>query len=286
MAVLTIAGLTIAETARRRLLLALVLLSVAAVALTGWGFSRIPLIAGPQGSPLPALQVLIVTSQLLILVMFMFSFVLALSAVFVSSAAVAGEIESGVALALVARPIHRREVILGKWLGYATLVAFYAVSVVAAELAVVKLGTGYVPPDPLGLAAYLVAEGVVLLTLTLALSTRLSGMVVGVIVLALFGLAWLGGIVGGIGVALGNEAVANAGAVTKMVLPSDGLWRGAVFSLQPAVLAAAFASGGPAVAASPFAAAAPPAAGYLLWCAVWVGGVLTLAMWSFHSREI
>ena len=284
MPVLTIAALTITEAARRRLLLALVLLTVLIIALTGWGFSRIPLVNGPQGTPLPPLQLLIVTSQLLILVMFMFSFVLALSAVFVSAASVSGEIETGISLALLARPIHRREVILGKWLGYALVLAFYTAASIAAELVVVKAGTGYVPPDPVGLALFLLSEGIVLLTLTLALSTRLSGMVVGVIVLAFFGIAWLGGIVGGIGVALGNDTVAGAGYATRLLLPSDGLWRGAVYSLQPAVLAAAF--GGPTAAANPFAAGAPPSLGFLLWSAAWVMVLLALAIWSFRAREV
>ena len=44
----------------------------------------------------------------------------------------------------------------------------------------------------------------------------------------LFGLVWMGGIVGSIGTAFHNGAVENIGTVSSLILPSDGLWRGAV----------------------------------------------------------
>ena len=49
-------------------------------------------------------------------------------------------------------------------------------------------------PDPAAAAALVFAEGVVLLTLVLLLSTRLSALAAGVIGIALFGLAWLAGV--------------------------------------------------------------------------------------------
>jgi len=48
--------------------------------------------------------------------------VLAMGSVFVASPAIAGEIESGLALAILPRPIRRSEVVLGKWLGLGALV--------------------------------------------------------------------------------------------------------------------------------------------------------------------
>ena len=196
MAVITIARLAIREVVRRRLILALVALTLLAVALTSWGFSRIPTIT-QRGVPLPDVQVKLIASQLLILVMFMFSNVLALSAVFVASPSLSGDIESGIALALLARPISRRDYVLGKWAGLAALVVAYAAATIAIELAAVDLAVGYVPPRPLEFAAFILAEGLVLLSLAILLSTRVSGMVGGVVALVLFGMAWLGGIVGG-----------------------------------------------------------------------------------------
>jgi hypothetical protein len=127
----------------------------------------------------------------------------------------------------------------------------------------------------------------VLLTLALALSTRLSGMVGGVVGLSLFGIAWMGGIVGGIGQAFDNATVTHVGTATKLILPTDGLWRGAVYSLEPAaVLTAARGTAGPAVAANPFFASAPPPAPYLAWAILWIALMLGVALWSFRAREV
>ena len=285
MTVLTIARLTIREAARRRLLLALVLLTAVVVALSGWGFSRIPTLQDRSGA-VSEVTVRFITAQLLILVMFTFSFVVALSAVFVASPAVSGEVESGIALAVLARPITRLEYLAGKWLGLAILVAAYVLAVTVAELATVQAVVGYAPPEPGHLALYLTAEGLVCLTLSLCLSTRLSGMVGGVVALVVFGVAWLGGVIGGLGAVFANDAITQVGVGTRILFPTDLLWRGAVWSLEPAATRVLAASAGPAALATPFFAAAPPDAGWLVWSAVWGVLVLALAVVLFERREI
>ena len=69
-----------------------------------------------------------------------------------------------------------------------------------------------------------------LLTLSLLLSTRFAGMVGGVSGLILWGLAWMGGIVGGVGLVFDNATLTHVGTASKLILPTDGLWRGAVWS--------------------------------------------------------
>jgi len=284
-ATLVIARLMLREVLRRRLILALLFLTLLAIALTAWGFSRIPTLS-QRGVPIPDAQAKLIASQLLILVMFMFSNVLALSAVFVASPALSGDLESGIALAMLSRPITRAQYVMGKWLGLAVLVVAYALIAASLEMLAVNAVVGYLPPRPLEFLGFLIAEGLVLLTFGLVLSTRLSGMVGGVIALILFGMAWLGGIVGGIGAAFDNELIERVGTATKLILPTDGLWRGAVYTLEPAAMLAAAAGAGPAFAANPFYAPAPPPLPYLVWCAAWLAGMLALAIWSFARREV
>jgi len=281
--VLVIAGLVLREAVRRRLVLAVVLLTVLAIALTSWGFSRIPYL-GAQ--PLPPDQVRLVASQLVILVGFMFSFVLALSAVFVASPAISGEVESGIALAVLARPLSRTSYVVGKWLGLAALLLVYTAGSVLLDLAAVRAVVDYQAPRPLEAVAFLYAEGLVLLTLALALSTRLSGMVGGVIALVLFGMAWIGGIVGGVGQAFDNATVTHVGTATKLLLPTDGLWRGAVYALQPAAVLTGGRGAGPAIAANPFFASSPPPEAFIAWSIAWIAAMLAVAVWSFCAREV
>ncbi|HEV8536958.1 MAG TPA: ABC transporter permease [Candidatus Limnocylindria bacterium] len=282
---LVVAREVLHEASRRKLLLALVALTILVIALTVWGISRIDDLRS-AGQPLPDVQKKTIVSQLLILVMFMFSWVLSLASVFVAAPAISGELESGVALALLARPMSRAEYVIGKWLGLVALVLAYGVSAAVIELFAVQAVSGYMPPHPIEFLAFVMAEGVVILTFALMLSTRLAGMVGGVIAAILFGIAWMGGIVGGVGVAFNNATITHVGTATKLILPTDGLWRGAVWSLEPAVIIAAQAGVGPAVAANPFFAAEPPPAAYVAWATAWILGMLALAVWSFRSREV
>src|SRR5256884_1068484 len=123
---LVMAKLTVQESSRRRLLLALLILTLIVVGVSAWGFNKITTVTRSDGTPLPPEQVSLITSQLLIVVTFMFSGVLALSAAVVAGPLISGEVESGLLLSMLARPLRRSEVVIGKWLGLAALVAVYA----------------------------------------------------------------------------------------------------------------------------------------------------------------
>ncbi len=281
---LVIARLTIQEMLRRRLFLVLIGLTLIVIALDTWGFSRLPSIGGERA--LSRVEVVAAASQLLILVGFMFSFTLAFSAVFAGAPTLAGDLESGIALAILARPISRAEFVLGKWLGIVATVLVYAMPTTALQLVLVNVVVAYVPPHPLEFVLFVSAEAVVVLTLALALSTRLAGMVGGVVALILWGVGWIGGIVGGVGVSFENATVTHVGTATKLLLPTDGMWRGAVWALEPSSIITAARSAGRAAAGNPFFAADPPEAVYLLWTAAWIAVVLGAAIWSFSRREI
>src|SRR5207245_2168359 len=119
-------------------------------------------------------QVRGVAFALTTLLAFMFSFVLALSAAFTGSSSIASEVESGIAQAILARPISRTEVVLGKWLGFTVLITVYAAVVSVIELGLVAWITGYAAPHVAPFIAFLAAEGMVLMSMALLFSTRLS----------------------------------------------------------------------------------------------------------------
>ena len=286
MLALTITRLQLQELLRRRLFLVLLLLTVVVIALTTWGFSRIPSLSEGQARPISDVQRAAVASQLLILVMFMFSFVLAFSAVFAAAPAISAEVESGTTLAMLARPITRLEYVAGKWLGLVATVLIYAIPAASIQMVLVQIVVGYSPPHPLEFLAFVIGEAIVVLTLSLLLSTRFAGMVGGVSGLILWGLAWMGGIVGGVGLVFDNATLTHVGTASKLILPTDGLWRGAVWSLEPATLIAAARAAGVAAAANPFFAADPPEALYVVWCVAWILFVLAVAVWSFTRKEL
>jgi ABC-type transport system involved in multi-copper enzyme maturation permease subunit len=284
--ILVIARLTVQETSRRRLILALIILTLIVVGVSGWGFQRITTVTNSEGATLPPEQVALITSQLLIVVTFMFSGVLALSAAVVAGPLISSEVESGLLLSILARPVRRSEVVIGKWLGLAVLVALYAAGSAFLELAAVDWATGYVPPHPIELILYVGMEGLALLSLGLLLSTRLSGITGGVIALVAWLMGWIGGVVGDIGTGLQNDAVAKVGVITHTLLPTDLLWRGAIYALEPDAFLATMRAAGAAARANPFFAADPPPILFLLWVVVWFALMLGLSILSFRTREI
>jgi ABC-type transport system involved in multi-copper enzyme maturation permease subunit len=281
MRVLTIARLTILEASRRKLLIALAGLTVVVVVLTSWGFSRLPTMKDVT----PA-EVRLAASQLTILVAFMFSGVLALGSTLVAAPSIASDIESGIALAILPRPIRRSEVLMGKWLGLALLVTLYAGGSGLLELLGIWLGTGYLPPNPAAALAFVAAEGIVLMSLALLLSTRLAPMTGGVIALVLFFVGWIGGIALAIGQVFDNGTIKNIGLGSRLVIPTDGLWHGAIYYLEPTDILTAARAAGRARAGNPFFADAPLTVAYLVWVAAWIVIVLLAANWSFARRDL
>lgn len=284
--VVVIARLTVQEASRRRLLLALLVLTLIVVGFSGWGFHKITTVTRRDGTLLPHDEVALLTSQLLIVVTFMYSGVLALSAAVVAGPLISSEVESGMLLSMLARPVRRSEVVIGKWLGLAALVAIYAGGSAFLEVTVVDVATGYLPPHPIQLTLYVGAEGLALLSIGLLLSTRLSGITGGVIALVAWLMGWIGGVVGNIGQGLNNTAIENVGTVSRLILPTDGLWRGAVYAMEPDAVLAALRTAGTVGRANPFSAADPPPIAFLVWVVLWFALMLALSIWSFRNREL
>jgi len=283
---ITILRLTLLEALRWRTLWALVALTLAIVVLSGLGFEY--LVSQARAHHTKELQLQVGVSQMLIFCAFMFSFILAATAAFIGAPAIAGDVESGVLLAMLARPLGRGRFVVGRWLGLAIVVSTYGAVAGLLEIAAMRLASGYGPPDPLGAVGGLVGQAVVVLGVTLLLSSRLPAIASGAVAIVLFGLAWGVGVLGGVGTALGVDSLGAAGSVARLVFPSDGLWRAAIFSLEPPVVIAAIAGNRSlrVLEANPFFAATGPSSLYLAWCLAWAIGILGLTIVSFRRRDL
>jgi ABC-type transport system involved in multi-copper enzyme maturation permease subunit len=279
-----IARLTILELARRRLLWVLFGLTLLSVALTGFGVERLVSIARQHGVSEAQLQVGV--SQVLILVAFMFSFVLAMTAAFLAAPAVAGQVESGVILAIAARPIRRAEILVGTWVGLVVVVAGYAAGAGLLEIAVVRLVSGYLPPSPGAAVVWLAGEATILLTFALVLGTRLPSIASGAISVVAYGLAWMAGVLAGVAAFFDVVFLERATAVVRVLLPTDVLWRGVVNALEPPILVLIAAGRAGVFEANPFYAADPPPVGLVLWAVAWTVLVLAGGAWLLRRREL
>jgi Cu-processing system permease protein len=299
MNVLVVARWTVLEARRRRLVLAGAVLSVAFVALFAVGFlllyhsqERDLLQAqaqgiGPPGGVDGREELLAISTVLVVLGLYGVQFMAALLGLFLGAASVSPEIDSGAIHAVLARPLSRLEYLLGRFLALAGLLTAYLVVMSGSLLLTARLVAGYQPGDVTRVIGLLLLEMLVLLAVSLLGSTVLPTLANGVAMLALFGLAWLGGILGFVGsLPPGNELLANLGTAASLLLPADAVWRGASFHALPSsfLVASSFANGEDI--GLPFASITPIAPAMLAWAVAYPVACLALAMAAFRRRDL
>jgi ABC-type transport system involved in multi-copper enzyme maturation permease subunit len=283
--VIVIARLTIRELVRRRVVWVLAALTILSVTLVAWGLDRLVSLARADGTN--EIEIRIGVSQILIMIAFMFSFVLAMTAAFVGAPAIGGDLESGVALAILARPLRRAEVLLGRWLGSAVVVVGYTAASGLLAIAVATRVAGYGPPEPFLAVAFLSGQALVLLTLTLALGSVLPSIAAGAIAVVGFGLGWMAGVLAGVAAAFGVGLLGQVAEISRWVFPSDGLWRGVIYGLEPPLVVMLATGNLPRYAdANPFYASGPPPLPFVIWSIAWIALVLGASSWWFERRDL
>ncbi len=282
MTALPITRLSMREAVSRRLVLIGVLLSGAFLGLFGLGFRALYTNVSAQGIDDRA-DLALGATVITVLGLYIVRFLAALLAIFLASSAVASEVDSGVLHAVLARPLSRTSWLAQRWLAFVLVTVGYIAAMTAAVLGIAAGIAGYAPLDPVRAVAVLALELVVLLAVGLLASTIWSAVTSGVVTFCLFGVAWLAGIIELIGDQLRNQTMQLIGIGTSLLIPSDALWRGASFYLQPpsALLLTRQATGG-----NPFAGSAPPATSLLVWSIGYAVVLLLLAAWRLRRRDL
>jgi ABC-2 type transport system permease protein len=289
--VVQIARFTLQEAVSRRLILAGVLISLAFIGLYSLGFHfAYDKSLENTTAPEQRLSLGVAFATLTLFGVYVVNYLASFLALFLSVAAVSGEIDGGTLHAVLARPIRRSEFIVGRWLGYACMIAAYILAMTGLVLLVANLIAGYSVPNPVPALLLMLLEGVLLLTLSLFGSTLMPTLANGIVVFTLLGLAWLAGIIEFVGRLLssapdstGGDALLNIGTFVSLLVPSDALWRGASYYLEsPSMLAALGATRG----GIPFFSTLPPAAPLVWWSIAYVCVVLLGAVLAFRARDL
>ena len=299
MNLLVVARWTLLEARRRRLLAAGVALSAAFVVLFAVAFAllyrsqqRDLLAAQTQGMGLPPdfdprAELTAMATILVVLGLYGVQFLAVLLGLFLGVASVSPEIDSGALHAVLARPLSRLEYLLGRFLALAGLLTAYVVVMSSALLLTARVVAGYQAGDPVKVVGLMILQVCILLAVSLLGSTVLPTLANGVVMLALFGLAWLGGIIGFIGsIPPGNELMANLGTAVSLLLPADAVWRGASFHVfPPSLLAAQSFTGGEDIQL-PFGSTTPIAPAMLAWAVAYPVACLAVALAAFRRRDL
>ena len=269
--------LTIREAQRRKLLWAAIGLGIVFVALFGVGFHFVHQEIERQ-TQLYGTQLRVLGNFFLTAGLYVINFLAVMMAVLTSVGTLSGEISSHTIQSLATKPIRRWEILLGKWLGYAAMLAIYLVGLSGGVMLVVYLVAGYAPQNWLGTMAFLVLESWIILTVSMAGGTFLSTIANGVVAFMLYGIAFAGGWVEQIGSLMQSQTAVNIGIVTSLVLPSEAMWRRAAYLMQPTMIRN--------LPSNPFTTASVPSPAMVVYAGVYIVGLLGLALWAFSRRDL
>ncbi len=282
MSTLVIARLTFAEAARRRILLAALILGVIFLIIYGLGFHFIMAdiertMRGPS-----LVQLNEIRNFLMMAGMYVVNFLTIMMTVLTSVDTLSGEITSGTIHTMVSKPIRRWEILLGKWLGFAGMVTLYLLLMAGGVMGLVFARSGYTAPHPLIGLALMWLNALLLLSVSLMGGTVFSTLANGVMVFGLYGIAFIGGWIEQIGTFLQNQAASqtavNIGVITSLILPSEALWRRAASELQSPLVAA--------LGFSPFSSTSVPSNAMIVYAGIYLLVVIALAIQLFNTRDL
>ena len=145
---------------------------------------------------------------------------------------IAGEISSGTIQAIATKPMPRWQILLGKWMGFAAMLAVYIAIMFGGTIAVVYGIAGLVPQHPLIGALLVYWECLIALSISFLFGTWFSTLATGVIVLGLQGLAFMGGWLEQMSGFAEGSRLAMVGIIASIVMPTEAVWRRAAFDME------------------------------------------------------
>ncbi len=282
MTVLTIAGASLREAWNRRLVLALIVVSVAFLALYLYGahllntrlVERAQAIAARNGG-----GITLARHQMVLLGMYVVDFLASFMAIFAGVGAIAGELEDHSLQLVLAKPVRRWQVIAGKALGSGTVSVLYATLLSVSLLVGSRVVLGVTPPGVVP-AILLIDLGILVLSgLTLLASSLTHTLTAGVAMVMAYALAWTGSVLTSLGELTNIDVLATLGRDTRLLVPSDALWKAGSYYLQtPSMRAQA----GP----NPLFGVSAPDAAFLIYAGAYVVVAFVLAGLAFQRRDL
>ena len=276
MPVWILARLTFREAARRRVLLAALLLACGFVAVFALGL-HLQLASWRAHGPTPLLRHEILNAQAL-MGLYGADLLTAMMAVLTAIDTLSGEIVSGTIQAIATKPIERWHIVIGKWLGLAAIITAFLALVAGGILIDLRWVAGFSLPFAGRGLALIWLEAILLLSTTILGGTLFSTLANGVVVMGLFLVAFIGDWMEQIGAVLHSATAVLLGIGISLVMPSEALWRRAVFEME-SPLDRAFPF-------SPFGSYSTPSRPMLAYAVLYLLIALACAVWRFQRRDL
>ncbi len=281
MKIWVIASLTLQESLRRKALLGAVLITIAFLALFGYG-SHVAFNSMANNPILSQNTRTIAVGEILLAGLYGVANIGGLLAIFVAVGTIATEIEEGTLHAIVPRPLHRWEVVLGKWVGFAIMVTVYVVVTGLVACLIVYALAGYLSANLVPGLLLIALKALLLLSVAMLFSTFLPALTSGIIAFILYAVANVAGMVEQFGHLIQNDTLVNIGIITSLFIPSDAIWSLAASMLQPpaaGLLASLRITG-------PFSVVSPPSIWMALYAVAYLIATLGGALAVFQHRDL
>ena len=270
------AGVTFREAARKKLLLMALLAGVAFIALfsTGMHF-QVKDFRSRHVGPLIAAEA---ARGFIMVGLYAVDLMAVVLTALTSVDTLSGEISSGTIQAVATKPVSRRQILLGKWLGFTAMMTAYVALMVGGLVAMARWLSGVGPRNLMLGASLIWFECLLILSLTLLFGTAFSTLTNGVLVLGLHGLAFLGGWIEQIGAIVHSPRTVMLGIASSIIMPSESLWRRAAFEMQSPLVGS--------LNISPFSNASVPSKAMIGYAAVYLGLAMAFAVRRFGRRDL
>ena len=271
------------ESLRRRVFLIVLILTALFIALfvvaTIEAFNAERAFGGGAG-PINAHQVTTVT--LAGLGMFASLFLATVLAIFLTLGAVRGDAERGLLQPLVVRPLGRRELLLGRYVGAFAVCAPYVAAVYGIVIVTIHQAGGTWPSHVVGPGLALAAAVSILVAMSLLGSVFLSSAANGIAMFMLYGAGLVSGLLATIGAALGAHTVQVIARDMSIALPFEGLYQAGLHALG------SNQSGltGVLVNLGPFGSSRAGTVPFYVWSAFYLAVVAALALLAFARRDL
>jgi Cu-processing system permease protein len=271
-----IAGVTFREAARRKILWTALIAAAAFLALFGTGMHF--QVSNPHFTKVPPLLRNQILGSILQVGFYAVDMLAVLMTVLTSVDSVSGEIASSTIQAVATKPIRRSQILLGKWLGFAAMVAAYVAVVFGGVVSIGYFIGGVRPHGAIAGASFVYLECLVVLTLTFLFGTIFSTLTNGVIVLGMHGIAFIGGWLEQIGTVTQSDRLVNLGILSSMIMPTESIWRRASYVMQSSLART--------VDLSPFATRSAPSATMMVYACAYLLVALAIALYRFQRRDL
>jgi Cu-processing system permease protein len=216
------------------------------------------------------------------LAMFAILFLGAILAVFLTLGAVRGDAERGLLQPMLVRPLPRRTLLLGRWIGATAVCAPYVVLVALVSFAITDALGGWWPDRTVTPLLTLALGVTIIAALSLAGSIALAATANGIAIFMLFGAGLTAGLLGQIAEAIGSDTLGDVAQIATWALPFEALYQAGLADLTVDTVGFARL----AINLGPFGGAQSAGAGLWLFSLGYLLAVGAAAVAAFSRRDL